>query len=213
MSIDVTIVDYGRGNLLSVARALEHLGARVVLADSPDGLKTAGHLILPGVGAFGGAMQQLNSQGLSDHLKVHVAKGRPLLGICLGMQLLLDRGEEFGNHDGLGLIHGDVIEMPALQPNGLPQKKPHIGWSPTMPASGHDWDHTIFEGVAPKTNHYYVHSFISNPTNISHCLAVTDYNGHELTAAIQHENIIGVQFHPEKSGPAGLSVLSNFLRL
>lgn len=213
MNIDVTVIDYERGNLLSVSRALEHCGARVQIAKTEADVKKAGHLVLPGVGAFGGAMKQLDVQGLIGPLKDHVTSGRPLLGICLGMQILLDRGEEFGAHDGLGLIQGDVLEIPATRPNGMPQKRPHIGWSPTIPAKDHDWRNTILEGMETETDFYFVHSFAASLVNDAHCLATTNYNGHMLTAVIQHENLIGVQFHPEKSGPTGLKLLERFIYL
>jgi imidazole glycerol-phosphate synthase subunit HisH len=210
---DVTIIDYDAGNLLSVERAFSHLGFTSTVTSKPEDVSGASRLVLPGVGAFGKGMDALNQRGLVDHILEFVRTGRPFLGICLGMQMMMEGGTEFGQHRGLGLIQGDVLQIPATRPDGTSQKRPHIGWNPITPANGRDWQNTIFEQTPLETNFYFVHSFAASPVNESHQSAVTDYNGTELTAAIQHKNIIGVQFHPEKSGPAGLNLLQRFMSL
>jgi glutamine amidotransferase len=212
--MDVTVIDYGRGNLLSVSRALEYCGATVRFAKTEDEVKKAGHLILPGVGAFSDAMKRLKGQGLIESLKNHGASGRPLLGICLGMQIMLDTGEEFGQHTGLGLIPGRVTKIPKTNSNGIPHKIPHIGWNELHTVNNqHSWSETILRSTNPQSAAYFVHSFNCEPKFKNNCIAGCDYNGLTITAAISDGNIYGCQFHPEKSGPVGLEILNQFLKV
>jgi glutamine amidotransferase len=206
----VTVVDYGRGNLLSVARAFEHCGAKVALVDEPSRVAAAERLVLPGVGAFGDAMGELARRGLDAAIRAFAATGRPFLGICLGMQLMLDESEEFGTHDGLGLIPGAVTAVPAAGADGRLHRVPHIGWNALRPANG-GWDGTVLGGVAPGSSVYFVHSFAANPQSDSDRLADCDYDGVRIAAAIRRGAWTGCQFHPEKSGPVGLRIIENFV--
>ena len=209
--LNVTIVDYGVGNLFSVRKALEKCGANVVLSADPDVLLKSDRLVLPGVGAFGGAISELQRLGLAETIQKFAASGKPLLGICLGMQLLFDESEEFGLHAGLGLIPGRVVPIPSISSNGDKLKIPHIGWislNPSIPKNS--WEGTVLSNVKPDDYVYFVHSFMAEPENLSDQLANCLYGGHSITAVVAHRNIIGCQFHPEKSGKVGLSILQTF---
>jgi glutamine amidotransferase len=209
----VTIVDYGSGNLLSVARALERVGATARLSQDPAEIENADRLLLPGVGAFADGMQGLREHGLIEPIRRYAALGRPLLGICLGMQILSSLSEEFGEHEGLGLIPGRVVSVPSQDVHGTTQKIPHIGWADLSPAIPGGWAGTMFEGLHESASVYLVHSFHFEPNDASHRLADCFYGGHRITAAVSSGRTIGCQFHPEKSGEVGLTLLSAFLRL
>jgi glutamine amidotransferase len=208
----ITVVDYGIGNLYSVRRALETCDAEVSFATDAAGIVAAPRLVLPGVGAFADGMSGLRERGLIEPLRRFAADGRPLLGICLGMQMLVSESEEFGRHEGLGLIAGRVVAVPERNVAGEPQKIPHIGWNSLVPAPNADWRATPLRSTAPGTAVYLVHSYHVTTDNPSHLLAQCDYGGHRITAAICSRNIFGCQFHPEKSGPEGLQMLAAFLR-
>ena len=209
----VTIVDYGSGNLLSVARALEHVGAKTRLSHDAAEIENAERLLLPGVGAFAAGMQGLRERGLIEPIRRYAISGRPLLGICLGMQMLASMSEEFGEHEGLGIIPGRVVPVPSHDVYGSSQKIPHIGWADMSPTVQSGWDGTIFEGTRDGSSVYLVHSFHFEPSDSSHRLADFFYGGHRLTAAVRLGSTIGCQFHPEKSGEVGLALLGAFLRL
>ncbi len=211
MTFQVTVVNYGAGNILSVTRALAHVGAEAVVTDDPKTVDKAEKLLLPGVGAFGKAMAELSQRNLVEPLRAYAGSGRPFLGICLGMQLMLERSEEFGNHEGLGLIVGTVLPIPAVTAAGEPHEIPHIGWTELSPPSPERWQGTIFQGLEAGDSMYFVHSFAANPGREEDRLAVVDYNGQTISAAIQRNNLTGIQCHPEKSGPKGLHVLKNFI--
>jgi len=171
----------------------------------------ASRLILPGVGAFGDAMAALNALGLAGAVKTFAATGRPLLGICLGMELLLDESSEFGRHAGLGLIPGRVDRLPA-PPAGSREKIPNVGWCPLAePRQGAKWNGTIFADVKVGDFVYFVHSYAAYPADDGHRLADITFAGTGVTAAVTRENVTGCQFHPEKSGPVGLAMLSAFV--
>jgi glutamine amidotransferase len=209
--LNVTIVDYGVGNLFSVRKALEKCGADVVLSADPDVLLKSDRLVLPGVGAFGGAISELQRLGLIEVIQKFAASGKPLLGICLGMQLLFDESEEFGLHAGLGLIPGRVVPIPRTSSDGDKLKIPHIGWASLNPsASKNSWEGTALFNIKPDDCVYFVHSFMGRPKNLSDQLANCLYGGHSIVAVVAHRNIIGCQFHPEKSGKVGLSILQAF---
>jgi imidazole glycerol-phosphate synthase subunit HisH len=207
---DVVVVDYGVGNLLSVRRGLEYCGASVVLTDDPATILDAKRVVLPGVGAFGDAMEALEMRGLVPVLKELAQRDIHLLGICLGMQLLFNESEEFGLHRGLGVIAGTVRAIPASSLNGEPLKIPHIGWNGLFARRQEAWEGTCLSGIHHGDAMYFVHSFMADPADEAHCLAVCDYGGHSLTAVVKTGQVTGCQFHPEKSGPAGLKILRKF---
>ena len=205
----VTVVDYGRGNLLSVARALEHVGATPVLTDAAERLADAERLILPGVGAFGDAMETLTALGLVEPLRAFAGAGRPFLGICLGMQLLLEESGEHGRHAGLGLIAGRVE---ALAPDaGGRARVPSIGWQPLLPER--DWADTPLAGTPAGAHAYFVHSFQARPTDPTDLWASYRFGeAAPVAAVIGRDNVVGCQFHPEKSGAVGLAILKRWLQ-
>lgn len=210
----VVVVDYGMGNVLSVCRAIEHCGGTARLTAITADIAAADRLVLPGVGAFGDCMKALTDRGLIEPVLRFVATGRPFLGICVGMQILHDFGEEFGGAPGLGLIPGRVSQISTAKNDGSLRKIPHIGWTSVTPPSDTNagrWSDTIFAGIEPGTPLYFVHSFSAAPSNAAHRLAIADYQGFAVTAAVQRDNITGTQFHPEKSGEAGLSLFTAFL--
>lgn len=213
MAKDVVLVDYGVGNLLSVARALEACEANIILTDNPDKIATAERIVLPGVGAIGDCLAELRRRRLIEPVLEFAQSGRPMLGICVGMQVLLEVGEEFGEHQAFGLIPGRVQAIPNTTAEGRPHKIPHIGWAGLNPPPGRDWKGTILEDIEPGETCYFVHSFTANPTNPDNILAVSDYNRRRLTAAIQTGRAFGTQFHPEKSGKTGLKIISRFLQM
>ena len=210
---EVVIIDFGVGNLLSVQRAVEHLGAEGVCTSNAELIRNAERVILPGVGAFGNAMHSLESLGLIEVVREVTARGTPLLGICLGMQLLLDESEEFGLTKGLGLIPGRVTAIPNRSLDGNALKIPHIGWNELVPSEDCSWKDTLLEYSNPGDAMYFVHSFMAVPDSPSMRLANCMYGGHLIPAVIHSRNVMGCQFHPEKSGTLGLLILSKFLSL
>ena len=207
----VTVLDYGMSNLLNVVRAFEHLGSTVRVAETTEQAQDAERLVLPGVGAFASGMRELKARGFDQAVCEHAARQRPLLGICLGMQMLLDVSEEFGSHAGLGLIPGRVVPVPPLAADGRPHKIPHIGWSGLHPTTaGAAWPGSLLAGLPEGAAVYFVHSFMAAPIDPVHRLADCFYDGQPICAAIQKEVMVGCQFHPEKSGEVGLAILRNF---
>ena len=210
----VTVIDYGMGNLFSVSKAFEYCGAETVITDSPLVIDKAQKLVLPGVGAFVDGMNNLHKRNLIEAIKKFALSERPLLGICLGMQMLLEMSEEFGTHEGLGLIPGKVVAIPGTDLNGLRHKIPHVGWNQlSRPAHLDNWEGTILSSIEPQTAVYFVHSFAAQPLYKDHYLAECSYNGHIICATIQSNFLSGCQFHPEKSGEMGLRIIKNFLEL
>lgn len=209
--IKVAVIDYGVGNLLSVSRAFEHCGATVMVTSDPTLILNAQRVVLPGVGAFSSGMEALKARGLTEVVHEVVSRGIPLIGICLGMQMLMDASEEFGETKGLGLIPGRVISIPPMDSSNRPLKIPHIGWNELYPAKSSSWTNTFLSGLSHGDAAYFVHSFMAQPTNSTHRIADCLYGEHEICAAIQHENVSGCQFHPEKSGRVGLSIIHAFL--
>ena len=209
---EVTVIDYGVGNLLSVQRGFEHCGATATLTADPEKILLAKRVVLPGVGAFGNAMQALERLGLVAVIRELAHRHTPLLGICLGMQLLLDESEEFGLTPGLGLIPGRVIPVPAQTRSGEPQKIPHIGWNALLPSGTSDrWRGTLLQDNQPGDATYFVHSFMAVPADPAHRIADCAYGGHLVPATIGRDQITGCQFHPEKSGKVGLKILRRFM--
>lgn len=207
----VIVIDCGIGNLLSVQRGLEHCGAEVVLTSEPDVVLVAKRVVLPGVGAFANAMQALQERNLVPAIQALAKQGTPLLGICLGMQLLLDESEEFVVTRGLGLIPGRVVPLAMQATSGASQKVPHIGWSGPVPAEeGADWQGTLLQDNGSGEAAYFLHSFMAVPADPRHRLADCIYGGRRVSAAIARDHITGCQFHPEKSGEVGLRILRRF---
>lgn len=211
--MQVTVVDYGIGNLYSVQRAFESCGAQVSFASDAAGIDEATRVVLPGVGAFADGMQGLRDRGLIEPLRRVAGSGRPMIAICLGMQMLASLSEEFGEHDGLGIIPGKVVSIPDKDSTGKPLKIPHIGWNALAAPAGGDWRGSVFKDTTPGTAVYLVHSYHVVPDDRAHLLATCEYGGHAITAAIRSGNIYGCQFHPEKSGREGLRILESFLRI
>lgn len=208
LSTRVTVIDYGIGNIHSVVKALKHHGADVTLSDKPEAIASAERLVLPGVGAFADGMKGLRDRGLVEPIHAYVKTGRPFIGICLGMQLLLARSEEYGDHEGLGIIPGRVVEIPKTP--GI--KVPHIGWNRIEPRAGGTWLDTALSSTMPGSMVYFVHSFTAQPASETDRLADAWYGGHRISAAVQKDNVAGFQFHPEKSGATGLGILAKFLQ-
>lgn len=200
----LAIVDYGMGNLHSVAKAIERLGYEAVVSGDAAVLLAADGILLPGVGAFGDAMEQLTASGLDGTLRQAVDSGKPLLGICLGMQLLFSASEEHGLHDGLGLLPGRAVRF--SPESGL--KVPHMGWNRLQFKQP---EHPLLAGL-DEGHVYFVHSYHVLPEREQDLLAVTDY-GQPVTAIVGRGNVFGMQFHPEKSGELGMALLRNFLAL
>jgi glutamine amidotransferase len=210
----VTIVDYGIGNLYSVTRAFEASGATVRLTANHEHIEDAESVVLPGVGAFEDGMKGLTQRAQIEPIKRFMASERPFLGICVGMQLLLDVGEEFGEHAGLGVIPGRVQPIPNTGVDGAPHRIPHIGWNALLPpAHRPDWSKGLLRGLPERPAVYFVHSFAPVPADDKYRLADCSYDGRVISAVIQSRNVYGCQFHPEKSGPIGLKIVDNFLRL
>jgi glutamine amidotransferase len=214
MSKPVVIVDYGIGNLYSVTRAFESCGAAVRLTTDASHIAEAERVVLPGVGAFEDGMKGLAQRGQIDPIKRFIASGRPFLGICVGMQLLLEVGEEFGEHAGLGVIPGRVKPIPTTGIDGKPHRVPHIGWTPLVsPVHRPDWQGTLLQSLPPDPAVYFVHSFAPVPAKQEDRLADCLYDGQRISAVVRSGNAYGCQFHPEKSGPVGLKIVENFLGL
>ena len=202
----VAIIDYGVGNIYSLEASLAAIGEEAVLTGDPEVIRRADRIILPGVGAFEDAAAKLRSTGLDQVVKEEAAGGKPLLGVCLGMQLLFDRSFEYGEHEGLGLIKGDVISMaPVVKPMGL--KVPAIGWNGLIFPEGKS-RHPLFRELEEGDNVYFVHSYFAAECD-EDVIAYTEY-GAEMTAAVAKDNVAGCQFHPEKSGEVGLKILKAF---
>jgi len=212
----VTIVDYGIGNLLSVSRAFANCGAQIELTSDRQKIDAAERLVLPGVGAFGDCMAALTAAKLSETVFAFARSGRPMIGICVGMQMLFEVGEEFGEHKGLELIAGRVVRIPDTDSRGMPHKIPHIGWtaieSPAL-ADHVDWNASILDEVAPGTAMYFLHSYTASPADARNRIADAKYGGRTVSAVVRAGNLWGTQFHPEKSGPDGLRLLRSFIAL
>ena len=199
----LAIADYGVGNLFSLRSSLKSLGVEAKLVSNPEELKDSDRIILPGVGAFGDAVKKLREAKMFDALKEEAGAGKPILGICLGMQLLLEKSLEFGAYEGLGLIKGEVRPISEVIPEGL--KIPHIGWNGLKFKP-----HPVFKDIKQGDCVYFVHSFSAQ--NCPSVIATAEY-GAELAAAVAEGNVIGCQFHPEKSGAVGLAILKSFCEI
>jgi imidazole glycerol-phosphate synthase subunit HisH len=207
----VGIVDYGMGNLFSVAQALRHVGLDPQIHDSPDAVTQWDAIVIPGVGAMPNAMENLRRTGWDDAIREHAQSGRPTFGICLGMQLLFETGSEHSDHPGMGLVPGRVVRMAEHHRSGEKILVPHIGWNTVIEKTA--WDRSVLRGTATGTPFYFVHSYVCVPERDEHVLAITEYGGFRFCSAVRSGMIMGCQFHPERSGPAGLRVFMEFRRL
>ena len=213
--LKLTVVDYGIGNTLSVCRAFQRFDADVCLSRDRSVIATSDRLVLPGVGAFQGGMNRLRELGLDTSILQFAQSQRPFLGICLGMQMMLDSSEEFGNHQGLGLIPGKVVAIPSAGSDSKQSYKiPHIGWNELIVGREQSsWNNTILSTLPRRPYAYFVHSFTAIPDFPQHRLADTEYHGVRISAAIMSGNLYGCQFHPEKSSDVGLRIISEFLKI
>ncbi len=196
----IVVIDYNVGNIKSVCNAFGHIGCKVKLSREPEVIEDASGLVLPGVAAFGYAINALGSLG--ELIKKVALNAKPLLGICVGFQMLFDQSSEYGQHKGLGLVKGKVVSIPSGR------TIPHMGWNLVkLPA-----DMDLFSGLGKEEHFYFAHSFYADVTDRKAKIAYTDY-GFDMSASVQKANIYGVQFHPEKSGEAGLKILQNFAEI
>jgi len=202
----IGIVDYNMGNLASVKNAFSLLGEEVAVESDPEKLQKYDKLILPGVGAYGDAMEHLSVNGMDEAVKSYAASGKYMLGICLGMQLLFDSSEEFGSSKGLGLIAGKVVGFDTNK-FSHPLKVPHMGWNRMFTK-----DHPLFKDMDQEHYLYFVHSFHAVCENEKNIIGETEY-GYRFSSAVQHDNILGIQPHPEKSHKNGLTILKNFISI
>jgi glutamine amidotransferase len=193
----IVVIDYNVGNVKSVCNAFWHISCPVQLSRDPAVIEKAAGLVLPGVAAFGYAMEALGEA--AEYVKQAATDGKPILGICVGYQMLFERSSEYGPHKGLGLIHGEVVPIPA------DRTVPHMGWNRVEWPEGMD----LFAGLGPSRHFYFAHSYYAQVSDVDAKIALTDY-GSTLTASVQKGNVYGVQFHPEKSSNQGLQVLRNF---
>lgn len=198
----IVVVDYGAGNLRSVARALAHLGHEPLVTADAAAIRAARALLVPGVGAAADTMRSLETLGLAEPIRAHIAAGRPFLGVCMGLQALLSGSEEGGWHPCLGVVGGKVVRLPP----GL--KVPHMGWNTVR----QERPHPIFDGIPDEAYFYFVHSYHVAPDDAAVVAATTDY-GVRFPSVLIQDNVIGTQFHPEKSGDLGLRLYDNFVRL
>ena len=198
----IAIVDYGVGNLFSVCASLKKIGADAIVTSDRKEIENADKIILPGVGAFADAMQKLTQTGLDEVIKTEARKGKYIMGICLGMQMLFEKSYEYGEHQGLGLLKGSIVPMKGVIDEGL--KIPHIGWN----ALHFKKPHFLFKYINENDCVYFVHSYFATDCKGS-VIATAEYDK-ELTAAVAKDNVLGCQFHPEKSGDVGLNMLKAF---
>lgn len=208
-NLKISIVDYGVGNLRSLIRGLEYFDVDVEITEDSDKIFKSSAIVLPGDGAFAAGMKGLRVRNLTDAVKDFAKSGRPILGICLGAQILLSEGFEFGYNKGLDLIPGKVVKFP----RDLGEKVPHIGWNELKIQRGKSWAKTILEKVKPKSNVYFIHSYVMVPKKSSYEVAMSKYGKSEFASVIGRGNIWGCQFHPEKSGDVGLLIIRNFIKL
>lgn len=206
----IAIIDYGLGNLFSVNQAFRYLGAQSFLTDKANEVAQADAIVLPGVGAFGQAMENLRRRDLVSVIHDTIAERKQFFGVCLGLQLLFEESEEFGSYRGLGLVSGLVRKFPPQ----IKEKKlhiPQIAWNKVIPAAGTTWENTCMQGIRPESYVYFVHSYYTEVTQPTDRLCMTNYDGFEYCSAIERDNIFAVQFHPEKSAQVGAHIYNNWL--
>ena len=205
------IIDYGVGNIFSVMRAIEKIGHIPEISSAPDKIVSADRVILPGVGAFGQAAKRLKQLNLDDAIHEFVISGKPFLGVCVGMQLLMEQGEEFGLHNGLGIIPGSVGKINIHEELGVVRRVPLLGWFPIEPVDPHSLENKLMNSCKEQNSFYFTHSYQVKVTNLKHMIASHQFGNEKITSIIQKENVIGVQFHPERSAENGQTFLKNFI--
>ena len=209
LSKKITIIDYGCGNILNLSRAIKFIGYEVEITHDKNKIINSSYVILPGVGAFGNAMKQIEKYNLRNTILKYAKSNKPLLGICLGMQILLTVSYEFGVHKGLGLIEGKVIKISNEKNKGI--KIPHMGWNEIYPNNNKkEWKNKILKSSSIGKSFYFVHSFVCITKDNDSTIAVCNYSDISIPAVIATGNVYGCQFHPEKSADNGLAVLKNF---
>ncbi len=206
----VSIIDYGMSNLLSICRAFEHVGAKVNIVTHNEEIVNSDYLVLPGVGAFPDGMAELNKRDLPEGINEFVKTGKPILGVCLGMQMLLSKGFEHIETLGLNLIEGEVLPLPQNLEN---YKVPNINWHSVIEPLENKWQNTIFNETPNNSFFYFVHSYFARPKLDENILRSTNFGSLNFASAIQKDNVMGTQFHPEKSGTNGLKLLKTFIDL
>jgi glutamine amidotransferase len=208
--LKIAIVDYGVGNLYSLVRAFDYFSVKADITEDASIIDTADGIILPGVGSYQAGMRGLKVRNLIDVIRKNAQNNKPMLGICLGAQLMMTEGHEFGVHRGLNIIPGKVVHFPKLSAS---EKVPHVGWNTILPVKKGDWSNTIL-GISKENDHvYFVHSYILKPDFDTNILAKTTYGEYPFCSAIKKGNIYGFQFHPEKSGKVGFKLIRNFIEL
>ena len=208
----ITIIDYGCGNILNLARAIKFIGYEVEITHDKNKIINSSHVVLPGVGAFGNAMKQIEKYNLHSTILEYAESNKPLLGICLGMQILLTVSYEFGVHKGLGLIEGKVIKISNEKNKEI--KIPHMGWNEIYPNNNKkEWKNKILKNSSIGKSFYFVHSFVCITKNYDSTVAVCNYSDISIPAVVATGNVFGCQFHPEKSADNGLAVLKNFCEI
>jgi glutamine amidotransferase len=208
--VRTAIVDYGMGNLFSVDRACRHVGLDSFITSRASEVASADAVILPGVGAFGDAMDALRRLDLVGPLRDAAAADRPFMGICLGLQMLLSESQEFGTHRGLDIVPGEVVRFDGPREGDRALKVPQVGWNQVVPTKNAGWLETPLASLTPGEFMYFVHSFYVKPANLNEVLAVTSYGQIEFCSALRRGNLFACQFHPERSGPAGLAIYRGF---
>ena len=206
----IAVIDYEIGNVRSILEAFNNQGAKVILTNNREEILESDGLVLPGVGAFSQGMKNLRSYDLVSVIKEYVGLDKPMIGICLGMQILFEESEEFGETQGLGLIPGRVVQLPTKDSqNG---KLPHISWN-EINTNITPWKNTILEDIHDGSDMYFVHSFVAQPSDPCDVLSLTEYSNHNFCSSVKRGSIYGCQFHPEKSGSLGLKIIKNFTRI
>ena len=203
----ITIIDYGVGNLSSLKRAFAFCGVDAFISEDAGEILSSDAVVLPGVGSFEAGMRGLRVRGLADKVKEFALKNKPILGICLGAQLLFTKGYEFGESDGLDIIPGKVVRFPLLQDN---EKIPQVGWNGVFAPNGRSWENSILGNLPENFSAYFTHSYILEPDVKENVLGLTNYGGKEFCSVVKAGNVYGLQFHPEKSGKVGLEIIRNF---
>lgn len=206
----IVIIDYGVGNLYSLIRAFKFFGVDAIVAEDAETLGQANGVVLPGVGSFAAGMRGLKIRGLEKKILDIAQSDKPMLGICLGAQIMMSQGHEFGVCPGLDIIKGQVVHFPDLTAK---EKVPQVGWNKIVPPQAGAWLGTILDSFTENNQVYFVHSYILEPEFKENILALTTYGDHTFCSAVKRGNIYGCQFHPEKSGRAGLKIIDNFINL
>ncbi len=209
--IQIAIIDYDIGNVKSIINALEKVGATIVVTRNKKDIFNSDGVVLPGVGAFSHGMKKLNDYNLDKTIIQFVKQKKPLLGICLGMQMLFSESEEFGTCKGLDLIGGKIKKLKTLNPKI--EKLPHVSWNEILQPPNVTWKNTILEGLNSSSNMFFVHTYAAQPDNQENILSITEYSNFQFCSTVQKENIYGCQFHPEKSAIEGLLIMNNFVNI